>query len=51
MVRLISLIALCTLMLQVPASAQQPTPTDTGGLCACHRNPSAGPVEKSGGDS
>ena len=27
MVRLISLIALCTLMLQVPASAQQPTPT------------------------
>jgi hypothetical protein len=27
MVRLISLIALCALMLQVPASAQQPTPT------------------------
>ena len=26
MVRLVSLIALCTLMLQVPASAQQPTP-------------------------
>ena len=29
MVRVFTLIALCTLMLQVPASAQQPTPPAT----------------------